>query len=130
MPNLKKRFSFTPTYKTIREILVDHRLAVLGDAYTNLIYSLYISIKAGRPAGGKADSRMLSKALKQAGLRNLLASRVDRHKQADAAEALLVYVWLQGLTTITEDVGTLTEHENVVEAFSFLLSKAKKKLNF
>lgn len=129
MPNPKKRFSFTPTHKTIQEILTDHKLAALGDAYTNLVYSLYISTKTGQPAGGKADGHMLSQALKQAGLRNLLGSRVDRHKQADAAEALLVYVWLQSLTTIRESVGILIEHEDVVEAFSFLLSKANKRLN-
>jgi hypothetical protein len=131
MPTQKqnKRFPFTPTYKNIQEILTDHSLATLGDAYTNLIYSIYLSTKTGKPTGAKANSHMLSNALKQAGLRELLPSRVDRHKQADAAEALLVYVWLQGLTTITENVHTLTKHENTTDAFSFLLSEAKKKLD-
>ncbi len=86
-------------------------------------------MKTGKPTGAKADSFMLANALKKAGLRDLMPSRVDRHKQADAAEALLVYVWLQGLTTITESVNILTKYTNVAEAFSFLLSNARKKLN-
>ena len=131
MPNSRKnkRFDFTPTYKTIQEILTDHNLATLGDAYTNLIYSLSLSVKTGKPTGAKADGHMLSKALKQAKLRGLMPSRVDRHKQADAAEALLVYVWLRGLTTITESVNILTKNKDVAEAFSSLLSDAKRKLD-
>ncbi|UCE95728.1 MAG: hypothetical protein JSV51_08470 [Candidatus Bathyarchaeota archaeon] len=121
--------SFRPTYETIQEILVDHELATLGDAYTNFIYSLFLSIRNGRPTGSKANSSMLSKALKQAGLRELMSSRMDRHGQADAAEALLVYVWLQDLTTISESVALLVKHKNVTEAFSSLLSRAKEKLN-
>ena len=124
-----KRFTFTPTYKTLEKILTDHNLATLGDAYTNLIYSLYLSIKTGKPTGAKASSRMLSKALKQAGLRDLMSSRLDRHSQADAAEALLVYAWLQGQATITESVNILSSHEKVADAFSSLLTDTKKKLD-
>jgi hypothetical protein len=127
-PSKNKRFPFTPSHKTIQEILADHNLATLGDAYTNLIYSLYLSTKTGKPTGAKADSYMLSQAIKQAGLRDLLPSRIDRHKQADAAEALLVYVWLEGLTTITESVDTLVKYSDVAEAFAFLLSEAKRVL--
>jgi len=131
MPNQRKnkRFPIATSYKTIQEILTDHNLATLGDAYTNLVYSIYLSIKTGKPTGAKANSHMLSKALKQAELRELMPSRVDRHKQADAAEALLVYVWLLGLTTITESVNTLTNYKDVAEAFGSLLSDAKKKLD-
>ncbi len=129
MPTPKKRFPFTPTYKNVQEILADHNLATLGDAYVNFVYSLHLSMKTGRPTGAKVDSRLLSKALNQAGLRILLPSRVDRHKQADAAEALLVYLWLQGLTTIRENVETLKAHEDIAEAFSLLVSRAVKTLN-
>lgn len=129
MSNPKKRFPFTPTYKNVQEILADHNLATLGDAYVNFVYSLYLSMKTGKPTGAKVDSRLLSKALNQAGIRELLPSRVDRHKQADAVEALLVYLWLQGLTTIRENVETLRAHEDVAEAFSLLISRATKTLN-
>jgi hypothetical protein len=131
MPRVKKsrRFLFTPPFKTLQEILTNQGLAALGDAYVNLLYSLYLSSKSGRPIGGKADSAMLAAALKGVGLRELLPSRVDRHKQADAAEALIVYVWLRGLTTITESVEELIRSNDAVEAFGFLLSEAKEKLS-
>ena len=131
MPKFRanKLFPFAPTHKTIEEILIDRDLAILGDAYANLIFSLYLSIKKGRPRGAKADSHTLSQALKQAELREFLPSRVDRHRQADAAEALLVYIWLQDLTTINESVKTLTKHPDVTEGFSELLREAKRKLN-
>jgi hypothetical protein len=123
------RYAFAPSYDALQDILTDHKLASLGDAYTNFVYSLYLSVTTGKPVGAKADGRLLSKAFKQAGLRDLLSSRVDRHKQADAAEALLVYVWLQGLTTISETVGALAKYGDVEEAFGSLLSSARKKLN-
>ncbi len=128
-PRKSKMFRFTPTFKTIQEILADQELAKLGDAYTNLVYSLYLSVKIEKPTGAKADSRLLSKALKQSGLRAFLPSRVDRHKQADAAESLLVYAWLQGSMTIKESVEALAEHKDVVKAFTHLLSIAREKLD-
>ena len=124
------RYAFAPSHAALQDIRTDHKLASLGDAYTNLIYSLFLSVAAGKPVGAKADGRMLSKAFKQAGLRELLSSRVDRHEQADAAEALLVYVWLQGLTTISETVDALAKYGDAEEAFGSLLSSARKKLNF
>jgi len=128
-PKKNKRFSFIPTYKTVQEIITDQNLATLGDAYTNLIYSLYLSTKTREPTGAKANSHILSKALKQARLRRFLPSRTDRHKQADAAEALLVYAWLQGLTAIKENVNMMIKYKDATEAFSSLLSDAKKKLD-
>jgi hypothetical protein len=124
----KVRFPFVPHHGTVQEILNDHGLASLGDAYTNLIYSLYLSVRKGKPAGAKADSHTLSNALRQSGLRSLMNSRVDRHDQADAAEALLAYAWLSGLTTITRSVSILSRHDNVQEAFALLLSDAMEKL--
>lgn len=131
MPRTKKRrrFLFAPTFKTFQEISGNQGLAALGDAYVNLLYSLYLSSRNGRPTGGKADGATLAAALKEVGLRDLLPSRVDRHKQADAAEALIVYVWLQGLATITDSVQELARGNDAVEAFGFLLAEAREKLN-
>ncbi len=123
----KRRFPFTPTYTTLQDVLDDGNLAALGDAYTNLIFSIYLSLRTGIPTGSKINNRILSDALRQAELREFLTSRVDRHKQADAAEALLVYTWLQGSTTISRDVDTLTKSKNVVEGFKTLLFDAKRK---
>jgi hypothetical protein len=125
----KKRFAFAREYETLQEIAMDEDLANLGDAYTNLVYSIYISQRENKPRGAKISSLILSKALRRVGLRKLMPSRMDRHKQGDAVEALLVYVWLLGLTTITEDVDMLAKHDDVVEAFSFLLNGVKRKLD-
>jgi hypothetical protein len=129
MPKRRKLFEFAPDHKGLHEILSDHELATLGDAYVNFLYSLYLSIKAGKPTGVKADNRTLSKALLHSGLRKQIASRVDRHKQADAVEALLVFAWLQGTMAITECVEILLKHENSVQALSALLLHVNKKLN-
>lgn len=124
-----EKFPFVSSYRGLREILMDHKLAALGDAYVNFVYSLAISKKMGEPTGIRVDSRILAGALRRAGLRSLLPPRTDRHKQADAAEALIVYVWIQGLMTIEEGVSVLEQHEDATEAFCFLLLTTKKKLN-
>jgi len=113
----------------MQEILSNHKLAALGDAYVNFLYSLAISKKTGEPTGSKVDSRILAEALKKAELREYLPSRTDRHKQADAAEALIVYAWLKGLMSLEEGVNILERYEDEVEGFCNLLILAKKKLN-
>jgi hypothetical protein len=122
-------FTFAPLFKNFREILTNHKLAALGDAYVNFLYSLAISKKSREPTGAKVDSRLLAEALKKAGLREYLPSRTDRHKQADAAEALIVYAWLKGLISLEEGVKVLERYKDEVEGFCSLLILAKKKLN-
>jgi hypothetical protein len=122
-------FNFIPSFKNLREILTNHKLAALGDAYVNFLYSLAIAKKSGEPAGAKVDSHLLAEALKKAGLREYLPSRTDRHKQADAAEALIVYVWLKGLISLEEGVKILEQYEDETEGFRNLLIFAKKKLS-
>lgn len=95
-------FPFLNKYSSISDILGDHELASLGDAFVNLIYSLALSKVAGKPVGRKLDSRVLSLALRKAGLRTLLPHRMDRHKLADAAEALIAYGWLSGAISLEE----------------------------
>jgi len=124
-----EKFPFVPSYTGLREILTDHKLAALGDTYVNFVYSLALSKKMGEPTGVRVDSRILAEALRRAGLRDLLPPRTDRHKQADAVEALIVYAWIQGLMTIEEGVNVLEQHENATEAFCSLVLTARKRLN-
>lgn len=124
----RKRFSFVPTYKTLREIMVEGNLAAFGDALANLIYSIYVSHKNKRPTGTRVDSQILSDAIKKADLRRVMPSRVTRHKLADAAEALLGYAWLQGLITLNESVELLVKQDEVVDAFTSLILEIKKRL--
>jgi len=122
-------FAFTPQYESLREVLMDQKLAKLGDAYVNFLYSLALSKKKGEPAGTKVEGRLLADAFKKAGLRKFLPSRIDRHKQADAAEALIVYAWIRGSMTMEEGLKILEQNEDTIEAFSFLLLTAKRKLD-
>ncbi|MEM1543492.1 MAG: ribonuclease III family protein [Candidatus Bathyarchaeia archaeon] len=115
-------------YSSIIEILNDRELASLGDAFINFIYSLALSKVAGRPIGRKLDSRLLSSALKKAGIRNLLPHRVDRHRQADAAEALIVYGWLSGAISIRETLDVLARNgetsDNICALLKIILERS------
>ena len=121
-------FAFISQHKSLCEILTDHKLAALGDAYVNFIYSLALSKRKGQPVGIKVKSQILAEALKKAELREFLPRRTDRHSQADAAEALIVYAWTQNLMSIEEGVNLLGRHENVIEAFCSLLCTARRRL--
>ena len=116
-----------PQYENLSEVLMDQKLAKLGDAYVNFLYSLALSKKKGEATGTKVKGRLLADALKKAGLRKFLPSRIDRHKQADAAEALIVYPWLRGSMTMEEGLEILEQNENSEDAFIFLLLTAKNK---
>ena len=121
-------FAFISQYRNLHEVLMDQKLAALGDAYVNLVYSVALSKRKGEPTGAKVDNRLLAEALKKAGLRSFLPSRIDRHKQADAAEALIVYAWVRGSMTMEEGVSILEQGEDTVDAFCSFLLTAKKKL--
>lgn len=120
-------FTLTRKYESLSEVLLDQKLAKLGDAYVNFLYSLALSKKDGTPTGIKVKGRLLADAFKKAGLRDFLPSRIDRHKQADAAEALIVYAWIEGSITMEEGLEILEQNEDSIEAFSDLLLSAKKK---
>jgi len=122
-------FTFISEYKGLGEVLKDQKLAALGDAYVNFIYSVALSKRKGEPTGAKVESRLLAVALRKAGLRSLLPSRIDRHKQADAAEALIVYAWVRGVMTIEEGVSILGQREDMAEAFCLFLLTARRKLD-
>ena len=121
-------FEFLQQHQNLSDVLMDHKLAKLGDAYVNFLYSLAVSKKLGEPTGIKVKGRLLADAFRKADLRKLLPSRVDRHKQADAAEALIVYAWILDLVTIKEGLKILENPEDSIEAFSNLLLTAKLKI--
>ena len=120
---------FITKYRTLPEVLTDHKLAALGDAYVNFLFSLAESKKRGEPVGARVDNNLLAVALKKAGLRELLPSRTNRHEQADAAEALIIYAWIRNSMTIEESVNILEQGEDMAEAFCSLILTAKEKLN-
>jgi len=127
--NGEKEFPFISKYKSLTDILTDHELAALGDAYVNFVYSLTLSKKTGKPIGRKVSSSTLATALKKADLRRFLASRTDRHRQADAAEALIVFAWLLGTTSLEETLRIMEREETAEDAFSILLQTILKRIN-
>jgi hypothetical protein len=120
-------FTLKKKYESLSEVLLDQKLAKLGDAYVNFLYSLALSKKDGVPTGIKVKGRLLADAFKKAGLREFLPSRIDRHKQADAAEALIVLAWINGSITMEEGLEILEQNEDITEAFTDLLLSAKKR---
>ena len=130
---MKKRvetFSFIKTHENITEVLTNHKLASLGDAYINLVYSLALSNRKGQPSGAKVKGTVLAEAIKKAGLREYLPSRMTRHMLADAAEALIVYAWLHNCITLEESVATLEKTDDPIDGFSQLLATIKNRAKF
>ena len=119
---------FVKKHNSLTEILTDHELASLGDAYVNLACSLALSNKKGRPYGTKTRGSLLAEALRKAGLRPYLPSRATRHTLADAAEALIVYAWLHSCITLDESVTTLEKNEDLTDGLSELLQKATHRI--
>jgi len=125
----KKELQFIPTHGSISDVFDDHDLAALGDAFVNFVYSIALSKKLGKPVGRKVDSSTLASALRKADLRKFLPSRTDRHKQADAAESLIVYAWLDGEISLEETLRIMEKEVEAVEAFSLLLQRIYKSVS-
>ncbi len=121
----------TPTlrsYNSVEELLLDKDLASLGDSYVNFVYSLAMSKKYGHPTGAKVNNQILARAVGASGLRAFLPHRVDRHARGNAAEALLVFAWLQDILEMNECIKVLSE-KDPVEAFATLLRQIMKRLD-
>ena len=115
-------------FGSLSQILMDQPLAALGDAYVNFIYSLALSRKMGRPMGKKVKGALLAEALRKARLRQFLPSRIDKHVLSDAAEALLVYAWLNNFITLEYSIEVLEKTENLDNGLASLLLLAKEKV--
>lgn len=128
MKKTSKTFSNVTTYHSLTEVLTDHGLASLGDAYVNFAYSLALSNRRGKPSGTKVKGTMLAQALRKAELRTCLPSRMNRHTLADAAEALLAYAWLRSYITLEESATILAKSDDAIDNFTQLLTTIKKRI--
>ena len=70
----------------------------------------------------------LSEALRKAGLRKHLPSRIDKHVLSDATEALVVYAWLHDLLTLENSVEILGKTDSLAEGLTQLLLKVKERI--
>ena len=128
--NLPKtnRSLLSKDYTSLPQILANRKLASIGDAYINFVYSLALFQRKGKPSGAKVKETALSEALRKAGLREHLPLRIDRHVLSDAAEALVVYAWLHDLLTLEDSVEILGKTDSLVEGLTQLLLKVKERI--
>ncbi len=94
----------------VRQVMQDKRLASLGDAYVNFVYSLALTQISGTPQGVKVSDRILAKAFKLAGLRDFLGTRLNKKDVANASEALLIEAYRKGLISIDESVNLILKN--------------------
>jgi hypothetical protein len=127
--SINKLFFFISKYKSFSSILADNELASLGDAYGNLLYSLVLSRKKGKPIGKKLKNSLLASALKKADLRRYMPSRTDNYKQADAAEALIIYGWVTRIVNLDEAINIIEKEKTIEEGFSKLMYITSKRLS-
>ena len=128
MPRIKHAHLFLKDYSSLSQVLTDKPLAALGDAYVNFVYSLALSVRAGKPCGKKVKGTPLAEAVRKAGLRKFLPSRINKHVLSDTAEALLVYAWLNDLITLEESVEALEKNDDLEKGLAQLLLKVKEKV--
>lgn len=130
MNKQRVRISFLWVHRNLNEVLMDQSLASLGDSYINFVYSLALSNRKKEPVGTKVKGSLLAEALRKAGLRECLPSRMSRHALADAAEALMVYAWLSNSLSLDESVAIIGKNLDPVEGLSQLLTAAKERITF
>ena len=112
----------------ISSIMQDRKLASLGDAYVNLVYSMALTQISGEPRGVKVSDRILSRAFKAAGLRSYLGARQTRKDFANASEALLIESFRKGLLTISESVKIIAQHDDLADGVGDLLKTAVERM--
>ena len=112
----------------ISSVMQDRKLASLGDAYVNFIYSLALTQIKREPYGVKVSDRILAGAFKAAGLREYLGRRQSRKDFANASEALLVDAYRRGLLTINESVKIITEKDDPAMGIRDLLKIAMERM--
>ena len=113
----------------LMQILLDQKLARLGDAFVNFVYSLALTRSTGEPVGIKVSDKVLARAAQEAGIRQLLPKRTTRDDVSNAVESLIVYVWLQKQMTIDEISSILeAQGDQPYDSFKVLLKKILSEL--
>ena len=114
----------------MKQVLADRELASLGDSCVNFAYSLTLSNRKMIPEGTKVKESILAEALRRAGLREQLPSRMSRHALADAAEALMVYAWLSNCLTLSDCIRLLGKTDDSIDGFTRVLVAARERITF
>jgi len=98
------------TYEKIAKLLMDRKLARLGDSYVNFIFSLALTRARQEPQGARVSDQVLAEAAAKTGLRKLLPRRVKRNDVANSVESLLVYGWLNGIISLEQSARILEKN--------------------
>jgi len=111
------------------QILLDRKLAQLGDSFVNLAYSLALTRSLKQPVGTRVSDKVLADAARKAGIRRLLPKRMSRGDVSNAVESLVAYAWLYHHFTIDE-VSAILEREvgSPSDAFATLSERILEKL--
>ncbi len=125
-----KEWDFPTKHASMTQVLTDHDLASLGDAYVNFVYSLALSNKRKRPVGIKVRGTVLAAGLRKAGLRQYLPSRMARHELSNAAESLMVYAWLNNHVKLGQALTLLQSSDDPTENFARLLDRIRRTITF
>jgi len=108
---------------------LDRKLAQLGDAFVNFVYSLALTRSIGEPVGTKVSDKVLANAARKVGIRRLLPKRTSRGDVSNAVESLVVYAWLHNHMTIDEISAILeAQTDSPSDAFTTLSEKIIEKL--
>ncbi len=111
------------------QILSDRKMAQLGDAFVNFIYSLALTRSSGKPVGTKVSDKILASAAQRTGIRKLLPKRTTRGDMSNAIESLVVYAWLHNHMTIDEISAILeAQADSPSDAFTTLSEKIVQRL--
>jgi Ribonuclease III len=137
-----KLIEILPDIHSLKEIGINKELAKIGDSVTNLIYSLAKSIVIGNYDARKVSKDVLSKALKDAGLKKYAKARSDAHALADTSEAFIGYIHIAEKWSLDKMVSILVvsmlgqdlysyvnERNAATEAFTKLLIEIKNSLS-
>ncbi len=113
----------------MQEVLANPRLASLGDAYVNFLFSLAFTKATGTPIGIKVSDKDLFEAAKRCEIRSLLPRRMKRGHVANVVEALIVDSWLKGYLSLDEMTRIVMSHtSNTSDAATQLLKEILKRI--
>ena len=128
-------------HKNIESIMHDKGLAKVGDNLVNFCYSLAKSLVLGYTTGEKVRDSVLARAIRSTSIYHHMNRRADAGRAGDAYEAIMAYLWMKGVVSISDIVSSLSatldidnttsrkkEGEIAAESFRKLLEDNTKHL--
>lgn len=112
-----------------QEILRNRKLARLGDAYVNFLFSLALTKATGIPVGVKVSDRVLFEVAKKTGIRPLLPKRIKRGEVANAIEAIIIDSWMRRSLELDEMTDIISKNpDNITEAATQLVKRILERM--